>query len=78
MNVIGERIKVLSSTDPTFAGRTGMVVLETANTLTLDSLGRNIRIPKAGAAFVLLGSGKIVTGLDIAGKLQDRLGRRSP
>jgi RNase P/RNase MRP subunit p29 len=78
MNVVGEQVKVLSATDPTLAGKTGLVVLETANTLVLQSLGRNLRIPKAGAAFLLLGTGRIVTGLDIAGRLQDRVGRRTP
>ena len=75
MNVIGERVRVLTSTDPTLAGRTGMVVLETANTLVLQWAGRNIRIAKSGASMVLLGSGKVVTGADLAGRLQDRLGR---
>ncbi|MDG6990111.1 MAG: ribonuclease P protein subunit [Nitrososphaerota archaeon] len=78
MNIIGENVKVLSSPDPTLIGRTGIVVLDTANTLTLSSFGRNFHIAKSGAALMMLGSGKIVTGLDIAGRLQDRLGRRSP
>lgn len=78
MNVIGEKIRVLSATDPTMVGRTGMVVLETANTLTLDSMGRSLRIGKSGISFILVGSGKIVAGNDIAGRLQDRLGRRLP
>ncbi|MDG7010576.1 MAG: ribonuclease P protein subunit [Nitrososphaerota archaeon] len=76
MSVIGERIKVLGATDPTMIGRTGKVVLETANTLTLEGLGRNVRIAKSGISFMLLGSGRIVAGSDIAGRLQDRLGRR--
>jgi RNase P/RNase MRP subunit p29 len=78
MSVIGEQVKVLSATDPTLAGKTGLVVMETANTLVLQSLGRNVRIQKSGAAFMLLGTGRIVTGLDIAGRLQDRVGKRSP
>ncbi len=78
MNVIGERVTVLSSPDPTMAGRTGRVVLETAKTLLLDSGERTIRIEKSGAAFKLLGSGKVLTGSDIAGRLQDRLGKRAP
>ena len=77
MNLIGERVKVLSASDPTLAGMTGMVVLETANTLKLQTLEKNMRIPKLGSAFILLGSGKIVTGVDIVGRLQDRLGKRS-
>jgi RNase P/RNase MRP subunit p29 len=78
MNFIGERIRVTSSTDPTLVGRSGTVVLETANTLTLKSMGRNVLIGKSGVSFMLVGSGKIVAGVDIVGRLQDRLGRKSP
>jgi RNase P/RNase MRP subunit p29 len=76
MNVIGEKVRVLSASDPALAGKTGMVVLETANTLVLQSLGKNVRIAKSGTAFMVLNSGKIVTGVDLVGRLQDRLGRR--
>lgn len=76
MNVIGERLTVLTSPDPTKTGRTGRVVLETANTLLIDSGGKTVRIEKPRTAFMLLDSRKVVTGEDIAGRLQDRLGRR--
>ena len=78
MNVIGQTVTVLTSTDPTKTGRTGRVLLDTANTLVLDSEGRNIRVEKAGAAFMILGTNVVITGPDIAGRLQDRLGRRKP
>jgi RNase P/RNase MRP subunit p29 len=76
VNVIGETMTVLSSADPTKVGVTGRVLLETLNTLVIDSRGRTLRVEKAGAAFMLVGSGKVVTGSDIAGRLQDRWGRR--
>jgi len=76
MNVIGKTMTVLSSADPTKAGVTGRVLLETLNTLVIDSGGRTLRVEKAGAAFMLVDSGKVVTGSDIAGRLQDRWGRR--
>jgi RNase P/RNase MRP subunit p29 len=75
MNVIGERLTVLTSPDPTMTGRSGRVVLETLNTLLIESAGRTFRAEKSGSAFLLLDSGKVVTGSDIAGRLQDRLGR---
>ena len=78
MNVIGQQLKVLTSTDPTKSGRSGKVVLETANTLLLEQGERTLRVEKAGAAFLIMGSGKVVTGSDMAGRLQDRVGRRSP
>jgi len=75
MNLIGERLTVLKSSDPTKEGRSGRVVLETARTLLLDTGGRTLRVEKSGAAFVLLDSGRIVTGSDVSGRLQDRLWR---
>ena len=74
--MIGESLTVLSSADPTKAGITGRVLLETLNTLVIDSGGRTLRIEKAGTAFMFVDSGKVVTGSDIAGRLQDRWGRR--
>ena len=76
MNIIGEKVTVVTSSDPTKSGRSGMVLLDTANTLLLDEGGRTFRVEKAGAAFLLMGSGKVVTGSDIAGRLQDRVRRR--
>jgi len=77
MNVIGERVKVLSSTDGTKVGRTGRVLMDTANTLIVESAGRSIRVEKSKAAFLLLDSGKVLTSSDIHGRPEDRLGRRS-
>jgi len=76
MNVIGEKLTVLTSSDPTKSGRSGRVLLETANTLLIDEGGRTLRVEKAGAAFLMIDSGKVVTGPDIAGRLQDRLGKQ--
>jgi RNase P/RNase MRP subunit p29 len=76
MNVIGERVKVVASTDRTQVGKVGLVLLETAKTLVIASEGRSTRMAKSGAAFLLLDSGKVVTGSDIAGRLEDRLGKR--
>ncbi|MDG7011902.1 MAG: ribonuclease P protein subunit [Nitrososphaerota archaeon] len=74
MNLIGGMLTVLDSPDPTKVGMTGRVLLETANTLIIDSGGRPVTVEKEGAAFIT-GSGKRVTGAEIAGRLQDRLGR---
>ncbi|HYA55960.1 MAG TPA: ribonuclease P protein subunit [Nitrososphaerales archaeon] len=76
MNVIGEKLTVLTSSDPTKSGRSGRVLLETANTLLIDEGGRTLRVEKAGAAFLMIDSGKVVTGPDIAGRLQDRVGKQ--
>ena len=76
MNLIGEWLTVLTSPDPTKAGRSGRVLLETSKTLVLDSSAGNIRVEKEGSAFMVKSSGMVVTGADISGRLQDRIGRR--
>ena len=76
MNVIGERVTVLGSSDPTQIGISGTAVMETLNTLLLDVGGRKLRLAKEGSAFRLLPGGAILTGADIRGRLEDRLGRR--
>jgi RNase P/RNase MRP subunit p29 len=78
VNVIGEKITVLTSPDPTKTGITGRVMMETLNTLLVESSGRTLQVEKAGAAFMLLNTGIVLTGLDLAGRLPDRLGRRAP
>ena len=77
MNVIGERVSVLTSSDPTKVGRTGRVLLESARMLVIDSAGREVRVEKAGSAFLVLDSGRVVTGSEIVGRLEDRWGRRA-
>jgi RNase P/RNase MRP subunit p29 len=74
VNLIGGTLTVLSSSDPSKVGRSGKVLLETANTLVIQSGLRSIAVEKKGASF-LLGTGATVSGADIAGRLQDRLGR---
>jgi RNase P/RNase MRP subunit p29 len=76
VNVIGERLTVLTSSDPTKVGMNGQVVLETAQTLLLDTGSRVVRVEKFRSAFLLNHSKKVVTGSDIEGRLQDRWGRR--
>jgi RNase P/RNase MRP subunit p29 len=75
MNLVGETVTVISSTDPTKTGRRGKVVLETAKTLLLEDGGRVVRIEKQGSEFEVFGSRKVVTGSDISGRLEDRWGR---
>ncbi len=76
MNVIGEKLIVLTSSDPTKAGMKGQVVLETAQTLFLDTGTKVVQVEKTGSAFFLNRSKEVVTGSDIEGRLQDRWGRR--
>jgi RNase P/RNase MRP subunit p29 len=76
MNLIGAKVRVLSSSDPGKKGMTGRVTLETANTILLDSGTRTLRVEKSGLVFQELSSGTILSGADIAGRLEDRWGGR--
>jgi RNase P/RNase MRP subunit p29 len=77
MNVIGRRLTVLSSTDPSKEGRTGVVLLDTARTLVLDSNGKRLRVEKEGSVFQVSDSKKVIAGVDISGRLEDRWELRS-
>jgi len=77
MNVIGERLTILRSTDPSKEGRKGIVLLDTARTLVLDSNGRTLRVEKAGNVFQVCGTRRIVLDSEISGRLEDRWGLRS-
>jgi RNase P/RNase MRP subunit p29 len=77
VNIVGQTLEIISSTDPTKVGKKGKVLLESAATLLIDSGTKTIRVEKLGLAFQLLEGGMVLTGADIAGRLQDRLGRLS-
>ena len=77
MNVIGERLTVVESTDPSKVGIAGVVLLDTAKTLVVESKGRILRVEKAGCAFLMGRSERIVSGSDISGRLEDRWRERS-
>lgn len=77
MNVIGEKLSVVKSTDPSKVGIEGVVLLDTAKTLIFESDGRTLRVEKAGCAFLMAGSERVLSGSDISGRLEDRWGGRS-
>jgi len=77
MNVIGEKLCVVESTDPSKVGITGVVLLDTAKTLVVESEGRAVRVEKAGCVFSMAGSKRIIYGSDVLGRLEDRWGGHS-
>jgi len=77
MNVVGERLTIVSSRDPSKQGRTGTVMLDTANTLVLDCNGKSLRVEKSGNVFQVCGSKRVVVGADLSGRLEDRWGLHS-
>lgn len=76
MNVIGQTVTVMDATDQTKKGRSGEVVLETAKTLLLSARGGTIMVEKKGTVLLLAGSKIVVSGDDLAGRLEDRLRSR--
>lgn len=77
MNLVGERVTVVASADPGKRGLTGMVVLETANTFLFDSGRGTRRVEKKGSVFKVNSTGVLLTGEDLAGRLEDRWGGRA-
>jgi RNase P/RNase MRP subunit p29 len=75
--MMGEKVRLVDATDPGKKGIAGRVVLETANTLLIDSGTKSLMVEKSGSVFLVLSSGKVVAGADIAGRLEDRWGGRS-
>ena len=75
MSVIDKRLKVISSSDPTKEGISGVVVLETMKTLLLQTGSGLVMVEKIGTAFQQAGSDDVLVGSDLAGRLEDRLGR---
>ncbi|MDA4120979.1 MAG: ribonuclease P protein subunit [Thaumarchaeota archaeon] len=75
MNVVGKRLRVFSSSDPTKAGVSGIAVLETAKTILLQTDARRLTVEKTGTIFQIAVSGEVLLGSDMAGRLEDRLGK---
>lgn len=75
MNVLTKELVVLSARDPTKVGLRGIVAMDTFNMLTLDVGGRLVAVEKKGSAFQLQEGRMVITGSDIMGRLEDRLGR---
>jgi RNase P/RNase MRP subunit p29 len=71
--IVGERVKVLTTSDHTQLSVRGRVVLEFANTIVIENEGRMRRIPKNGTVLQLEGGREVVRGDELSGRLEDRL-----
>jgi RNase P/RNase MRP subunit p29 len=76
VNVIGEKVSVASSRDPTKVGASGVVLVETAKTLYIDTGAKKLTVEKAGQVFVLSRTGEVVIGDQLMGRPEDRIGAR--
>ncbi|HYC26816.1 MAG TPA: ribonuclease P protein subunit [Nitrososphaerales archaeon] len=75
MNLVGAKVVVLTSKDPTKQGRSGLVLLETSKTLVLQEDTGKVRVEKKGSTFMFISSKAVVSGDEITGRLEDRWGR---
>lgn len=75
MNIIGERVRIIDSSDPKHIGIEGTVLLETANTFIIEKSNKKIRVQKRGSVFEIIKTGLRVSGVELRGRLEDRIGR---
>ena len=73
MSLVGLKLEIAGASDPTKRGRRGTVLLETANTLLLQSGAKRIGVETAGSSFVRRETNEAICGDDVAGRLEDRL-----
>jgi RNase P/RNase MRP subunit p29 len=69
---IGSTLNVVSSTDSGLTGRTGIVLDETKNTLTLLEGDSQITLGKAAITFTIDGSDVVVQGALVGQRPEDR------
>ncbi len=75
-NLVGLKVRIAASTDPTHVGVTGIVVDETARTLVVSAGGREKVIPKVSSSFAFHLPGEVlVDGNSIAFSPEERLKR---
>lgn len=79
--LIGLRVKIAKSTDPTQKNLSGMVADETYNTLTVESSGKEKKVVKSNCVFVFTlpsGTKVEVDGSVIVGRPEDRIKKKLP
>lgn len=75
-DLVGLKVRVASSTDPTQIGVTGTVVDETQRTLVVSTGSREKAIPKVSSSFAFYLPGEVmVDGSSIAYSPEERLKR---
>lgn len=74
--LIGKKIRIIQSSDPTLVQRSGMIIDETRNILKITDEGqKSLSIPKASSVFELEFDGKriVLSGREIVGTPQERI-----
>ncbi len=79
--LVGLKVRVTGTKDPTLRGLAGKVRNETRNTLVIEARGRVLTVPKAGASFLFeLPSGENATidGNALRFRPEDRVKKAMP
>ena len=72
---IGRSMTITSSTDPTLAGRTGIVVDETRNTVALLEGDQQLVLNKASITFTVDDNDVVIQGAMVGQRPEDRIHR---
>ncbi|MHC1570243.1 MAG: ribonuclease P protein component 1 [Methermicoccaceae archaeon] len=77
--LIGLRVRVEQSTNPSLVGIEGRIVDETQRTLVVDTVhGRRVRVPKDVCTFLFELSSRVrVSGGLLMGRPEDRISKRN-
>ena len=79
--LIGLKVKIFESTDPTLKGRSGRVVDESYNMLKIETRKKEIAVPKANCVFIFTLPNKIKVKVDgklLIGRPEDRIKKKLP
>ncbi len=75
--IIGKKVKVMDSTDPSHVGIEGTIIDETKNMLVMKCLSRVLTIPKKEVIIKIdIGTPVVVAGRDLVGRPEDRIKRK--
>ena len=69
--LIGSEIEIMHSKNKTLIGKTGKIIDETRNTITLETNSKKIKVLKSHITFKI--KNKIIDGKKIVGKPEDRI-----
>ena len=73
---LGRRLEVVTSSDPSFIGCSGVVLEETQRTLVVQSEHKVVTLPKCEIQFRFKDGESVINGRDVQQRSEDRIHRR--
>ncbi len=73
---LGRNLSVFNSTDSTLVGRSGMVIAETKNTISIMEMQNKVTFAKAAIEFQLDDSDTVISGADYLVRSENRVHRK--